>query len=251
MKLLRRQLQASPGDSIMQERKSFRRNLAESAYKQVQPSLISIFIAVNNSSLAAALENTLGKTPTFKVVGTTTNSQNAISQVYRLAPQVVILEYSLPRLSAESIIHLIKSNRQDCRILVLMESGYPPNIEAVLSAGADGCCLKQVILDIAKQAIPVIAGGGLWLSPLIRQTMDQQKKQRRLEQQAAIRHRRYRFRVSAAALIVLAALALTGLVVPILKFIKSVKTEPPAQSQTIEPTPVYTNGRVYRVIEMR
>ncbi|MEY8839856.1 response regulator, partial [Cribrihabitans sp. XS_ASV171] len=89
--------------------------------------------------------------------------QEAVDQVDRLAPDVILMDLNMPGLGGLSATEMILERRPQTRILILTMHDSPEYISTALSHGARGYVLKDVPTDEIKQAIDVVMGGERYL----------------------------------------------------------------------------------------
>lgn len=97
------------------------------------------------------------------VVGTLCNGQDAVDRVIELAPDVILLDLTMPGLSGLAATELILEIRPDTRILILSMHDSPEYISTALSHGACGYILKDVPTDEIKTAIETVMAGDAYM----------------------------------------------------------------------------------------
>jgi DNA-binding NarL/FixJ family response regulator len=105
--------------------------------------------------------------PDMHVVGEADNGRAAWRAACELAPDVVVMDVSMPDMSgAEATKHL----RRECphvKILALTvyeDRGY---LRQMLDAGASGYVLKRAVTDELVRAIRTVAAGGSYVDPTL------------------------------------------------------------------------------------
>ena len=100
------------------------------------------------------------------VVGEAADGQELPDIVYRTRPDVVLLDYQMPRVSDfTALIQELHAQYPPVRVIVL--SGFARVDVAIRAAdgGAQGYVLKSTRLESVVDAIRAVASGGVWIDP--------------------------------------------------------------------------------------
>ncbi|HUV56692.1 MAG TPA: response regulator transcription factor [Dehalococcoidales bacterium] len=138
-----------------------------STISQNQPEKITIMLADDHPLLRQALRSVLEKEADFEVVAEVDDGEQAVMTATELAPQVVIMDITMPRLSGLDATRQIKAKRSDIAILVLTVHDDSEHILAILEAGAAGYLTKSVFGHEVVQAVRGVAAGETVLSPSV------------------------------------------------------------------------------------
>lgn len=103
----------------------------------------------------------------FHVVGQAADGVEAVQQVARLHPDVLLIDLVMPRMDGVEAIRRIRASRDDVRILVLSSNGDRESIARAIEAGADGYVLKGAGVAEIRAALRDVAGGGAVLAPAV------------------------------------------------------------------------------------
>jgi DNA-binding NarL/FixJ family response regulator len=80
--------------------------------------------------------------PGMEVVGEAVDGRDAIDVARSVAPDVVVMDLSMPRMNGiEAMRHLIK-DRPQVKVIILSMYSSGPLVQSVLAAGASGYVLK-------------------------------------------------------------------------------------------------------------
>jgi len=134
---------------------------------QKQPSKITIMLADDHPLLRQALRSVLEKETDFEVVAEVGDGEQTVKTATELAPQVVIIDISMPKLNGLEATRQIKAKRPDIAILVLTVHDDSEHILAILEAGAAGYLTKSVFGHEVVQAVRAVASGETVLSPSV------------------------------------------------------------------------------------
>jgi DNA-binding NarL/FixJ family response regulator len=99
-----------------------------------------ILIADNQSSARLALCTLLEQQSGWSIVGEVVSADNLISQIEDTGPDLVLLNWCLPKLEAEKLISVLRKNGTKTSVIVL--SGRPEVCQEALAVGADAFVSK-------------------------------------------------------------------------------------------------------------
>ncbi|HMM75621.1 MAG TPA: response regulator transcription factor [Gammaproteobacteria bacterium] len=124
-----------------------------------------IVIADDHAIVRAGYCALLSRHPGCTIVGEAADGAEAYRLVASLAPDLLVIDLSMPGLGGLGAIPRVRQRRPDCRVLVLSMHGDPAYVERALLAGAHGYVTKSSAPDILLAAVDAVAGGGRYLSP--------------------------------------------------------------------------------------
>jgi DNA-binding NarL/FixJ family response regulator len=101
----------------------------------------------------------------FEVLGEASDGLDLLALLKRLAPQLVVLDISMPRLRGLEAIPEIKAMHPGLKVLVLTMHKEQVYLIKALSAGANGYVLKEDAEEQLFSAIDKIRRGKFYLSP--------------------------------------------------------------------------------------
>lgn len=120
---------------------------------------ISVVLADDHVLMRQGLSQMINADDQITVVGECGDGIELIEQTLKLAPDVVIMDISMPRMSGLVAIDKLLSQRPDTRILVLSMHDEIEYVEAMQEAGAKGYLLKESSSDELLEAIRRVAQG--------------------------------------------------------------------------------------------
>jgi DNA-binding NarL/FixJ family response regulator len=106
----------------------------------------------------------LARQPGFEVVAQASTGGEALEQVHRLLPNLVVLDLGLPDISGIELCREIRARYPDTRIVILTGSDEEDNVLSAVIAGARLPPEAVEHPDVVK-AIGVVAEGGSLLDP--------------------------------------------------------------------------------------
>lgn len=105
--------------------------------------------------------------PDMEVVGEADNGLAAISLSQQLAPDVVVMDISMPELNGLKATEKVKELCPNVSVLALTRHTDDGYLQQLLEVGASGYVLKQSASETLVQAIRTVASGGSYIDPAI------------------------------------------------------------------------------------
>jgi len=118
-----------------------------------------IVIADDHTILRDGLRAILDDYPEFEVIGEAADGLEAIRMCVNLAPDLLLLDFSMPRMNGVDAIAEIKRQCPQTRILMLTVHDSVEYLSAALRAGADGYALKDAKQMELLRAIRAVLQG--------------------------------------------------------------------------------------------
>jgi DNA-binding NarL/FixJ family response regulator len=128
---------------------------------------IRVFLVDDQAMLRAGFKSLLARDARLEVVGDTGDSRLAAERVAHALPDVVLLDISMPGLSAIEAIPLIKQAYPRVKVVMLTHHEGEDFVQQALRAGANGCLSKDSDPNEMTLAIEAVARGDLYLSPRV------------------------------------------------------------------------------------
>ena len=125
----------------------------------------SLVIAEDHTILREGLKALFISQPEFEVVGEAEDGIQAIRCVQTYAPDIILMDLSMPKLNGLEAIKEIKRLHPATRIIVLTVHSAEEYVLATLEAGADGYVLKDANRFELLMAMNHVLEGKRYLSP--------------------------------------------------------------------------------------
>ena len=103
----------------------------------------------------------------FLVVGEAQNGEEALHLAQQLAPDVVLMDISMPGMDGLEATRHMKAACPECRVLALTVHNDKQYFFEMLAAGASGYLTKQAAADELVAAILAVAQGQIYLQPVL------------------------------------------------------------------------------------
>jgi two-component system NarL family response regulator len=101
----------------------------------------------------------------IEVVGEAENGEEAIARVEDLAPDVVLMDVRMPRISGIEATRAIAESVPAAKILMLTVSDEEDDLYEAIKAGATGYLLKEISIEEVATAIRAVVSGQSLISP--------------------------------------------------------------------------------------
>jgi DNA-binding NarL/FixJ family response regulator len=128
---------------------------------------LRILLADDHAVVREGLKALISSQPDMEVVGEAVDGLDAVALAHTCAPDVVVIDVSMPVLSGGEATARICRELPGTRVLALSvhdEVGY---VRRLLEAGAAGYMLKRLAADALIAAVRSVAAGGVYLDPLV------------------------------------------------------------------------------------
>jgi len=132
---------------------------------------LRILIADDHLIVRTGLTALLGTEEDIEVVGQAKNGIEAVRDALRLHPDVLIMDLMMPRKNGVEATTDIAAKAPEVKVIILTTFGTSDGIAHALAAGAKGAILKNTDNTELVRAIRMVAGGGEFISPEIRQQL--------------------------------------------------------------------------------
>jgi DNA-binding NarL/FixJ family response regulator len=131
------------------------------------PTRKRVLVAEDHQMLREGLKAILADREDLEIVGEAVDGIEALRQVKRLKPDLMLLDLSMPRMNGLSVLLDAKAYQPEIKILVLTIHQSEAYVMETFEAGADGYCSKNDSRQELLVAIDSVLAGRIYLSPLI------------------------------------------------------------------------------------
>ena len=130
-------------------------------------SQIRILMVDDHPVVLAGLKALGGADPACAIVGEARDGRTALRMALELAPDVVLLDISLPEMNGVELAAALRAERPQIQLLVLTVHEERAYLRQLVELGVRGYLLKRSAADELGRAIHAVAAGGLYLDPAI------------------------------------------------------------------------------------
>jgi DNA-binding NarL/FixJ family response regulator len=127
----------------------------------------TILIAEDHAVVLEGFRKLLG--PTYDIVGTVTDGQALVKALDDLAPDIILLDLSMPRLNGLDAIERVKARRPRTRLIVLTAQEDSDTAAEAIRRGALAYVLKSSDPAELFRAIEEALRGRVFISPAVSQ----------------------------------------------------------------------------------
>jgi DNA-binding NarL/FixJ family response regulator len=138
---------------------------AGSPQPQTQP--VRVLIADAHCCVREGLKALVNAQPDMRVVGETADGPEAVRLAAELAPDVVVVEASLPGLDGAEVAARLCAAQPGLKTVALTACEEPGAVRRLLAAGACGYVLKRATAEQLVQALRAVVQGGTYIDPAV------------------------------------------------------------------------------------
>ena len=126
---------------------------------------VRVLIVDDHPVVREGLRIFLGGRSDIVVVGEAGDGQGAIEEARRLAPDVILLDLSMPGMGGLEALDGLRASSPGSRILILTSATGDESVLPAIRGGASGFLLKDAAPGDLARAVTTVAAGGSWLAP--------------------------------------------------------------------------------------
>jgi len=130
---------------------------------------IRVVIAEDQSMVRGALAALLALEPDIEIVGEAGDGEEAFALVADFAPDVVLTDIEMPRMTGLELAAAIRTNHAACRVIILTTFARSGYLRRALDAGASGYLLKDSPADTLANAVRNVHAGARAIDPELAQ----------------------------------------------------------------------------------
>ena len=139
---------------------------------------IRILLVDDHAVVRAGLRMLLGADPELQIVGEAENGAQALRLTDELAPDVVLMDISMPDMNGIEATRKIKEQNPNVVVLALTMHEDDQYFFEMLAAGASGYVPKRAAPNDLLSAIHAVYNGGVFLFPSVARVLVQDYVQR-------------------------------------------------------------------------
>lgn len=128
---------------------------------------VRVLLADDHEALLAKVRGVLGED--FEIVSAVNNGQDAVTEVIRLRPDVLVIDISMPFLNGLEAVSQLRFSSIATKIVILTVHADPEIVSAALHLGASGYVVKEQIATDLVPAIHECLQGGRYISSSIQE----------------------------------------------------------------------------------
>ena len=129
--------------------------------------MISVLLVDDNGEMLTDLRDELSDE--FEIAGTAENGEEAVREVLRLDPDVLVLDLNMPVMNGLQVTSLLREKHPRTKILILTIHEEPEYVSASFCAGARAYLTKRRLGSDLRVAIRETYNGRKFLSPSLQE----------------------------------------------------------------------------------
>ncbi len=94
----------------------------------------------------------------YRVIGIATDGESGIKKYGEKSPDLVIIDLILPGMNGIDVLHAIRDENPQARIILCSSAGQGPVIDLAMKSGANGYVVKPYDSEILLSAVRRILG---------------------------------------------------------------------------------------------
>ena len=126
---------------------------------------LRILLVDDHALMREGLAALINSHPSMEVVGNAADGGEALAQAALTAPDLVLMDVSMPVLDGIEATRLLKRELPGLKVLALTAYDNHVYLRQLLAAGASGYVLKRTAAKLLIDAIEAVAAGGTYLEP--------------------------------------------------------------------------------------
>ena len=134
--------------------------------------MIRILLADDHPMIRTAIEVLLRDTQ-FELAATAMNGAEALSEVARLKPDILLVDLEMPELGGMEVIRKLKANRMTSKLVILTAAIDDSSLMEARSLRVNGMVLKNSDPAYLLDCLEAVAAGRTWMDPELQARVDQ------------------------------------------------------------------------------
>jgi DNA-binding NarL/FixJ family response regulator len=136
--------------------------------------MLRVVIADDQALMRAGFRMILGAEPDLEVVGEATTGHEAVVEVARLRPDVVLMDVRMPEMDGIEATRRLLDGNADTKVVMLTTFDMDEYVYEAFRAGASGFLVKDVPPEQLIAGIHSVASGDALLAPSVTQRLIQE-----------------------------------------------------------------------------
>lgn len=140
---------------------------------------ITLLLVEDHEIVREGLTALLKQDGDIKIIGQAENGRQAVTQVGKLCPDVVVMDIAMPLLNGLEAARQILHDAPGTKIILLSAHSDDAYVQKAISIGVSGYLIKQTAAHVLPEAIRQVASGKSYFSPLIAKRLADQARNAR------------------------------------------------------------------------
>ena len=130
-----------------------------------------LLLVDDHPMISTALEALLRNTP-FEIVGVAGSGEQAVADIERLEPEIVLLDLQLPRGSGMDVLRALRQKEKRTRVILLTAAIDDASLMEAKALHVQGIVLKNSDPAYLFECLARVRSGGQWLDPEITERLN-------------------------------------------------------------------------------
>lgn len=126
---------------------------------------IRVFMVEDQVQILRTQLKLLEGSPRIEIIGTALNGEDALPEIERLKPEVILCDLGLPGMSGIEVTRQLKAKHPKMEVLIFTIFEEEEKVLDAIKAGASGYLLKGATADKIVEAIGDVCAGGTVIQP--------------------------------------------------------------------------------------
>lgn len=136
---------------------------------------INVLLADDHMMVREGIHQLLELEDNINVIGEVGDGIECIDAIYKLRPDVVVLDINMPKMDGLSVLKKIRETNISCKIIVLTFYNEIGIVQDAVKSGANGYILKEADSTLLVKAINIVTSGERYIQPSIAAMLRQSK----------------------------------------------------------------------------
>lgn len=123
-----------------------------------------IFVIEDQTVLRELVCRLIEDMPSMELIGSSGDGREGYEACLKLKPDLVVVDLMLPGLNGMEIVHQLKNQQPETRILIFSGYSSRERVQTVLRSGVDGIIHKNASIEELEKGIQKVAAGESYMS---------------------------------------------------------------------------------------
>lgn len=130
-----------------------------------------VLLVDDHPLVRAGIRTILGTAPDIEIVAESEDGGDAVERCEEHFPDILLLDLSMPGLSALEVIEQLKERSPRTKVIVLTAYDDDALVRGTVDGGAAGYVMKDEAIEVVLAAIRAVMAGGTWFSRQVLQSL--------------------------------------------------------------------------------
>lgn len=126
---------------------------------------IKVMLADDHILMREGIRQLLEFDHSIEIVGEVSNGEQCMNMIYKVKPQVLLLDINMPVKNGIEVLQEIRNNRLDVKVLILTVHNEIDYLLKAMDIGVNGYILKESDFSELKKAIDTVMSGETYIQP--------------------------------------------------------------------------------------